>query len=1269
MGDRVPVLAANQSRVPIIKPGQTPASVQSAPSVSVVQAQPKQTINGVVQANNQSFGPAPSSPAVQKPKANPISGANVSGNELQPTSSSRIPILPNANLNVTGVDNSPAPAPTKQVPQSSDVSESTTPSLMPQTLQTVYKTPDDIAWEEKSKTDLLKELAQAPIKDLIVLPGVRLAQVYSEGVNSLANWIGGTEGGGGFSEKNVNVKIPGLGSYDVGPQKTGLVGTKQIIGQGISAASWLYAPEKVVGIGKNILNDVAIAGIKEGTQVTDKLIRTALWNTIKKSAATGAIVGATGNLGSSLQSDKGWTDNTKDFVIGAVFGGALGVALGGGGVTLQIAKNKVGFIQNELYKELVSRGFTPEHANRLVSEGGYLGDVLGELSETPVPKRTSMLENQPQKVEDLSYGDSLPKPGDYVKERGFIASLKEHPQTQEIFKDIIDNYNPHINKTDIANVRAMQIMEPAKYETLVRSSDVSAESTIAKVMYLKDAVAAGNIGEAKSMAAVLAKRGTELGQATQAFATLGADMGDAGQALVFAQKEIQKANENVFPKFEGKIKNVQREFDKIHNEVADQIINETPELHKPVTPLEKAISKMEIAPEERLAEKIRTEAKANKPSAVKDMLNTLLKVANEALPKKNKPVPRNALELVTEAIKNKDTYKEVWLKAQDLVKEKYADKPEDLKLLQDYFNKTLLSGEGAHAELPVSEGMVGKVVKEGIKSEGVDLSKIVKEYYTVSKEAGKTLTAKLVDQAGLSPKDAMALSKKIQTKFDQLATEKKDIILKKMFGSDTFKPGDRRLTTKILEWSNLGAFDKEALRGQLGEKLGLTNLDDQLAKKIVDQSNFIQQLPKEAKYERFKQTQNLLQLISEATPVSKGEVLGKVLNIPRTLMSSFDLSFGLRQGIVTAYSHPLEFWNAWKQSFKMFGSQKFYEKSMDLVMKNPDFEYARKAGVSFTDMGSKMSNREERFMSNYAEKIPVIGHGVTMSGRAYTGMANKLRMDTFTSLMNNAEALGLNPRESEYLGKDIATLVNNLTGRGDFGKHELAGTFLNSIFFSPRLTMSRLNLLASPLTYLKAEPFVRKQALKSMLAFGAGTATILGLAKLSGLDVGLDPRSSDFGKIKIGNTRLDIWGGFQQPMRMAAQLWTGKYVSSTTGKEYTLGEGYKPLTRLDIVLRQLQSKENPIASFVTDWLQGTDYEGNPFSVPKAIGSRLTPMIASDMYDIYKDNPSLLPLSLLSTLGIGVQTYTPQKKAPKKGTKLPVLGVGNGSKAKLPVLHK
>jgi hypothetical protein len=205
---------------------------------------------------------------------------------------------------------------------------------------------------------------------------------------------------------------------------------------------------------------------------------------------------------------------------------------------------------------------------------------------------------------------------------------------------------------------------------------------------------------------------------------------------------------------------------------------------------------------------------------------------------------------------------------------------------------------------------------------------------------------------------------------------------------------------------------------------------------------------------------------------------------------------------------------------------------------------------------------------------------------------------------------------------------------------------LNSVFFSPRLIASRLTLL-NPVYYAKLSPFVRKEALKSLLSFAGFAATALGLLALGGAEVGIDPRSSDFLKAKIRNTRIDFLGGFQQYMRMIGQLISGKYVSSTTGRIITLGEGYKPITRLQIIERQIKGKLSPAASFIVTLLEGQDWAGKKIKVTDEIKNRMTPMVLQDLNDLLQEDPDLLPIGALGIFGVGVQTYGSPKKRKKK----------------------
>lgn len=369
----------------------------------------------------------------------------------------------------------------------------------------------------------------------------------------------------------------------------------------------------------------------------------------------------------------------------------------------------------------------------------------------------------------------------------------------------------------------------------------------------------------------------------------------------------------------------------------------------------------------------------------------------------------------------------------------------------------------------------------------------------------------------------------------------------------------------------------------------------------------------------------------------------QVANIPRSVMASFDYSAPFRQGVFFI-GRGKQFWPAFGKMFKPFFSEKAFKAIQEDIVRRPTFELMDRSRLALTKMGEMLTQREEPFMSMWAEKIPGVGPIVRASGRAYIGFLNKLRADVFDDLVKKATALGLDPKRNMDLTRAIAKFVNAGTGRGSLGGLERAAVGLNTFFFSPRLMASRLSLL-NPVFYIRQPPFVRKEALKSLFTFASTVLTILGLAKLAGIKVGADPRSADFGKMIIGNTRIDILGGFQQYLRMAGQLISGEYVSSTTGKIVTLGEGYRPLTRADIVRRQIESKFSPIMSFANSLLKGKTFAGKDISVPKEVGLRFVPMVIQDAYDIMEDDPSLLPAGGLAIFGVGVQTYKGKEMRP------------------------
>ncbi len=362
------------------------------------------------------------------------------------------------------------------------------------------------------------------------------------------------------------------------------------------------------------------------------------------------------------------------------------------------------------------------------------------------------------------------------------------------------------------------------------------------------------------------------------------------------------------------------------------------------------------------------------------------------------------------------------------------------------------------------------------------------------------------------------------------------------------------------------------------------------------------------------------------------------LNIPRAIMATADMSAPLRQGAFLI-GKPKEWIPAFGSMVKYFFNPKSYEGLAQDIQARPTYQLMRESKLAITNMGQNLSTHEETFMSNLVGKIPGIGIVTKASERAYSGFLNKLRADVFDSLLQGAKDQGV---DVKTVAPDIAKFVNSATGRGDLGFLTRSAPVLTNVLFSPRLLASRLNLL-NPVYYAQLNPYVRKEAIKSLFTFAGTAMTALTLAKLGGAEVGADPRSADFGKIKLGNTRYDILAGFQQPIRLASQLLTGKIISTTTGKEITLGEGYKPMTRAQIAGNFLASKENPVVSMAMGLLQGVDNIGQPFNVAPQLVQRFIPLIIQDMYDIAKDRNSPLAalMGIPGIFGVGVQTYGKQ----------------------------
>jgi hypothetical protein len=129
----------------------------------------------------------------------------------------------------------------------------------------------------------------------------------------------------------------------------------------------------------------------------------------------------------------------------------------------------------------------------------------------------------------------------------------------------------------------------------------------------------------------------------------------------------------------------------------------------------------------------------------------------------------------------------------------------------------------------------------------------------------------------------------------------------------------------------------------------------------------------------------------------------------------------------------------------------------------------------------------------------------------------------------------------------LANVINHFTGRADLPAFpdgpgaEKATAVLNGAFFSPRFTISRFQSVEDALGVIKShDSLAAREAPSDMVKFVGAGLSILALAKLAGAKVEDDPRSSGFGKMRVGDTTVELWGGMQPIGRYTAQLITGQ---------------------------------------------------------------------------------------------------------------------------------
>lgn len=371
-----------------------------------------------------------------------------------------------------------------------------------------------------------------------------------------------------------------------------------------------------------------------------------------------------------------------------------------------------------------------------------------------------------------------------------------------------------------------------------------------------------------------------------------------------------------------------------------------------------------------------------------------------------------------------------------------------------------------------------------------------------------------------------------------------------------------------------------------------------------------------------------------------------VADVSKSIGASLDDSFALRQGAKAFWTDFPRWQKAFRTSFvdlvKGAKNAESAEREVNArVMADPYYDQAVKDGLAIRNVKSV----DDVFPTSAPGRIPVLGRAFNASEVAYSGFADNLRLGIYKNQLKLADGLGETlPPE---VRKNIAKEVNSLTGRGGFGKSEALANQANIAFYSLRFLKSNIDtLLLHPagLGVGGVGSVAQKTAAKNLLKIIAGTAAVLGTANaLKPGSVQTDPRSTDFGKIKIGDTRFEVTGGMDSLVTLASRVLSHSTKSASSGNVTQLNTGkFGSSTDLDVIMNYLTGKTSPVAGVGVSLLKGKTFSGAKPTVGNSVGGLVEPLNVANFTELKgdKNSANILAAVLADTLGVSTNTYKP-----------------------------
>lgn len=402
--------------------------------------------------------------------------------------------------------------------------------------------------------------------------------------------------------------------------------------------------------------------------------------------------------------------------------------------------------------------------------------------------------------------------------------------------------------------------------------------------------------------------------------------------------------------------------------------------------------------------------------------------------------------------------------------------------------------------------------------------------------------------------------------------------------------------------------------------------------------------------------------------MSIGEALTTIAGNVKSLKASFDISWGrqLTSAFLSGSSKiskaAAKGWKAGLDAWKDVVTAKDSEQMQDRIRIMEGLLMVRPNALNgnYARLGVAVGMQEEAFPESIGEKIPGVKNIFVASEKGFNIAIQTARAEITDALIDMAEGdIGMLKEQN------AGQFVNELTGRGKLPfNNPNAERTVNALLFAPRYLASRiaqiyniryagrwgLNAIAGRETGM-IDKMRAKASMAQLALFAVLIPAIKGILRALDDD---DPhgddywerffsayemRTSDFGKIVLGDTRIDVSAGLDGLITLAARVASGKSVSVSGVK--------RDKNWSDVIGAFGEGKLSPAARLVMDtWRYVTEEDPKnfmyqPITARGLLSDALLPISVENLTELTMPTESKYAQVagiLADIVGLGANTY-------------------------------